>query len=115
MESGGKDESIEPKGAEQPLRRPLRVLIVDDNRDSLLTLSMLCRHEGMEVHMLRRGEEVPAAEIDKWIDDQGKPSREVFLRIVDLILDESRSGADSDSQEPPPPRDAAGSSRHYLD
>jgi len=59
--------------------------------------------------------QVRAAQIDDWIADQGKPSREVFLRIVDLILDESRSGSDSDSQEPPPPRDAAGSSRHYLD
>lgn len=62
--------------------------------------------------------QIPAEQIDKWIADQGKPPREVFLRIVDLILDESRSGADSpengDSQEQPPPRDAAGS-RNYLD
>ena len=59
--------------------------------------------------------QVPVAEIDKWIADQGKPPREIFLRIVDLILDDSSSGSDSDSQEPPAPRDAAGSSRHYLD
>lgn len=59
--------------------------------------------------------QVPAAEIDKWTADQGKPPREVFLRIVDLILDESSSGSGTDSQEPSPPRDAAGSSRHYLD
>jgi hypothetical protein len=59
--------------------------------------------------------QIPAAEIDKWIADEGKPPREVFLRIVDLILDETRSGSDSDPQEPPPPRDAAGSSTRYLD
>jgi hypothetical protein len=59
--------------------------------------------------------QVPAAEIERWIADEAKPPREIFLRIVDLILDESRSGADSDSQEPPTPRDAAGPSRHYLD
>ncbi|HZE59445.1 MAG TPA: hypothetical protein VE085_02730 [Burkholderiales bacterium] len=59
--------------------------------------------------------QIPAVEIDKWIADQGKPPREIFLRIVDLILDETRSGSDSDPQEPPPPRDAAGSSQRYLD
>lgn len=64
---------------------------------------------------LARVLQVPAAEIDKWIADEGKPPRDVFLRIVDLILDESRSGEGPDSEEPPPPRDAAGSSRHYLD
>jgi hypothetical protein len=59
--------------------------------------------------------QVPSTEIDKWIADQGKPPREVFLRIVDLILDESRPGANDEPQEPTPPRDAAGPSRHYLD
>ena len=34
---------------------PLRVLIVDDDRDSLLTLGLLCRERGMEVRMLRVG------------------------------------------------------------
>jgi hypothetical protein len=58
---------------------------------------------------------VPAAEIDKWIADQGKPPREIFLRIVDLILDESGSGSDEGSQDPPPSRDAAGAPRSYFD
>jgi hypothetical protein len=58
--------------------------------------------------------QVPAVQIDKWIADEGKPPRDVFLRIVDLILDESRAGSD-DPQEPPPPREAAGSSERYLD
>ena len=62
--------------------------------------------------------QVPTAEIDRWIADQRKPPREIFLRIVDLILDESRPGASEsseDSLDPQPPQDAAGSSRRYLD
>lgn len=57
--------------------------------------------------------QVPAAEIEKWITDKGKPPREVFLRVVDIILDESGSGGEE--QDPPLPRDAAGSPQRYLD
>jgi len=64
---------------------------------------------------LARVLQVPAAEIDTWIADEAKPSREVFLRVVDIILDESRSGQDGEPQDPTPPREAAGPSRHYLD
>lgn len=59
--------------------------------------------------------QVPGAEIDKWIADQAKPPREIFLRIVDLILDETGPSGDAgDAPEPPPSRDAAGATR-YLD
>jgi hypothetical protein len=58
--------------------------------------------------------QVPAAQIDDWIADRSKPPREVFLRIVDLILDETATAEGSDPQEPPPPREAAGP-RRYLD
>lgn len=57
---------------------------------------------------------VPASEIDKWIAGQSKPPREVFLRIVDIILDETSGGAANESPEPPPGREAAGPSR-YVD
>lgn len=40
---------------------PLRVLIVDDDRDTLLTLGLLCREAGMYVHLLRAGAEVMEA------------------------------------------------------
>ena len=40
---------------------PLRVLIVDDDRDTLLTLGLLCREAGMYVHLLRSGAEVMEA------------------------------------------------------
>ena len=56
---------------------------------------------------------VPAAEIDRWIADQAKPPREIFLRIVDLILDETTAAGEAGDQEPPA-RGAAGASR-YLD
>lgn len=60
--------------------------------------------------------QVPAAEIDKWIADQAKPPREIFLRVVDLILDETRpASGDEESQEPPPARDAAASSERHSD
>ena len=58
--------------------------------------------------------QVSTTELDKWIADRAKPPREVFLRIVDLILDETRQAGDGDAAEPPPSRDAAGPSR-YLD
>lgn len=58
---------------------------------------------------------VPAAEIDKWIADQAKPPREIFLRVVDVILDETAPGDAGESQEPPPSRDAAGPREHYFD
>ena len=52
---------------------------------------------------------VPLAEIDKWIADKARPPREVFLRVVDIVLDESApSGDASDSRDSPPPRDCAG-------
>jgi DNA-binding response OmpR family regulator len=82
MESRGTDEKSERRSAGQPPRRPLRVLIVDDNRDSLLTLGMLCRSEGMDVQMLRRGAGVPAAVAqfvpDVILLDIGLPDRSGF-------------------------------------
>jgi len=57
----------------------LRVLIADDERDSLLTLGMLCRGDGMDVRLVRRGKEVPlaAAEFspDVILLDLGMPDR----------------------------------------
>lgn len=57
--------------------------------------------------------QVSQAQIEVWIADEAKPPRETFLRIVDIILEETASGLDEPA-EPPPGRDAAGPSR-YLD
>jgi DNA-binding response OmpR family regulator len=69
-------------GKASPPKRPLRVLIVDDDRDTLLTLGELLRGEGMEVQLLRRGEGVPAAveqfHPDVVLLDIGLPDRSGF-------------------------------------
>ena len=54
------------------------------------------------------------ADVDRWIADQAKPPRDVFLRVVDLILDETAPSHDPE-HDAPPPRDAAGSGRHLDD
>jgi hypothetical protein len=59
--------------------------------------------------------QVPRADIDRWIADEAKPPREIFLRIVDLILDESRPAGEADDKPEPPARDAAGAPGRYLD
>ena len=85
MQSGAKEDpqkqpAAEPESPPQPRR--LRVLVVDDNRDSLFTLSMLCRDEGMEVAMLRGGEAVPTVveqfKPDVILLDIGLPDRSGF-------------------------------------
>ena len=57
----------------------------------------LCRH----LH-------VPADELQKWIDDKAVPPTAIFLRAVDLIIEETPSPAgDSDPGAPPEPRDCS--------
>jgi|1185.fasta_scaffold01040_3 hypothetical protein len=57
---------------------------------------------------LARVLQVPVAQIENWIADDGKPPREIFLRVVDIILDETSATGTDDTSEPPPGRDAAG-------
>jgi hypothetical protein len=54
---------------------------------------------------------VPASDIDGWIADRARPPREVFLRVVDIVLDEGGAapGA-SEPADPAPPRDCADAS-----
>jgi hypothetical protein len=63
---------------------------------------------------LARMLQVPGAEIDRWIADDAKPPREVFLRVVDIILDETSIGGADEPADPLPDRDAAGPNR-YVD
>jgi hypothetical protein len=66
---------------------------------------------------LARTLRVPMKDLEAWIADEAKPPLNVFLRVVDMIIDEP--GAAASSGEPgdaQPPRDAAGRSRaHYED
>jgi hypothetical protein len=57
---------------------------------------------------LARVLQVPLAQIENWIGDEGKPPRDIFLRVVDIILDETSATGTDDTPEPPPGRDAAG-------
>ena len=62
-----------------PQPRPLRVLIADDERDTLVTLGLLCRDAGMQVRLIKWGEEViPAVREfapDVVLLDLGMPDR----------------------------------------
>ena len=50
-------------GQAEPSRAPrsLRIIVADDDRDTVLTLMMVLRHEGHDVKGFHRGEEVPKA------------------------------------------------------
>jgi hypothetical protein len=61
---------------------------------------------------LARTLQVPVADVDKWILGEKKPPRELFLRVVDLLIEDS-AGADS-AGDPPPARDAAGGAHAVL-
>lgn len=56
----------------------------------------LCRH----LH-------VPEKDLQDWIDDKARPPTGIFLRAVDLILDETPPPAESGPSDPPAPRDCA--------
>lgn len=57
----------------------LRVLVADDERDTVVTLGILLRSEGFEVHLTTRGADVPSAVADFKPDfvllDIGMPDR----------------------------------------
>lgn len=51
---------------------------------------------------------VPAADLQRWIDDRKVPPTGIFLRVVDLIIAETAPPAGStDPDEPSAPRDCA--------
>ena len=49
---------------------------------------------------------VPLIDLEKWIADKDEPPMAVFLKAVDLVLDESSPGG-SEPGDPPAPRDCA--------
>jgi DNA-binding response OmpR family regulator len=63
-------------GSGDGARRPLRILIADDDRDTALTLATILRHEGHEAHIVLRGDEV--VELDRFF----RPD----VLIVDISL-----------------------------
>ena len=61
----------------------------------------LCRHL-----------QVPSSDLQSWIDDKTVPPTSIFLRVVDVILEETPPPPASGSEppDPPAPRDAASGS-----
>jgi len=53
--------------------------------------------------------QVPAADLQKWIEDKAATPRSVFLRAVDVILTESAPSSDPGPGDPPPSRDCSSS------
>lgn len=56
---------------------------------------------------LRRHLRVPAADLQEWIEDRSVPPMAVFLRVVDLIIEETAPPAESNPVDPPTPRDCS--------
>jgi hypothetical protein len=49
----------------------------------------------------------PAADLDKWIAGEAKPPLAIFLRAVDLIIDETTPSGDSSDPGSSEPRDCS--------
>ena len=68
--------------------RPLRVLVADDKRDTVMMLGILLRSEGMVVRLTTRGAEVQAAvgefRPDAVLLDIGMPDRSGLQVALDL-------------------------------
>lgn len=74
--------------------RPLRVLVVDDNRDTLMTLGILLRSEGMEVRLASGGVEAQATASefrpDAMLLDIAMPDRSGLQVALDLVREQGQ-------------------------
>ena len=50
---------------------------------------------------------VPMADLLKWMAGQDTPPTQVFLKAVDLVLEETSPAAGAEPGDPPPPNDCA--------
>jgi hypothetical protein len=58
--------------------------------------------------------QVAESEIDAWLGGVRKPPRELFLRVVDIVIDDSGFSDESGPGDPSPGREASDASRsHY--
>jgi hypothetical protein len=64
---------------------------------------------------LARTLQVPLGEVEKWIADKGKPPREIFLRVVDVIIDDSGISDASAPADAPPAKDCASGASVWLE
>jgi hypothetical protein len=56
---------------------------------------------------LARHLRVPLGELESWMSGKEVPPIGVFLKAVDLVLDETAPPGDTDAGEPPAPQDCA--------
>lgn len=57
---------------------------------------------------LARRLRVPTSNLIEWMNEKSEPPSWVFLRAVDVLLDETPPPAESEPADPPSPRDSAG-------
>jgi two-component system CheB/CheR fusion protein len=71
--------------------RPLRVVIADDNRDTVMLLGILLRSEGIDVRLATKGSEVQAAVAefrpDAVLLDISMPDRSGLQVALELVRD----------------------------
>lgn len=71
--------------------RPLRILVADDNRDTVMMLGILLRSEGINVRLATRGAEVQAAVAefrpDAVLLDITMPDRSGLQIALELVRD----------------------------
>ena len=58
---------------------------------------------------LARHLHVPIGELEKWLAGDDVPPIGVFLKVVDVVLDETGAPRDPDPGDTPPPQDCASS------
>jgi hypothetical protein len=63
---------------------------------------------------LARHLRVPIAELENWMSGSQVPPIGVFLKAVDLVLDETGAPRDTDAGEAPPPQDCGAGSASTL-
>lgn len=64
---------------------------------------------------LARALQVSLAEIERWLSGERKPPRELFLRVVDIIIDDGAAAQGEPGAEPPAPRESAPGSAAFSD
>lgn len=57
---------------------------------------------------------VPIHDLRKWIAEEGKPPSKMFLRVVDLIVDELPPGGSSELNDAPEPRDCSSANQSTM-
>ncbi len=63
---------------------------------------------GGKVSLCRRLR-VPVSELEKWISDKAIPPSGIFLKVVDLLIEETPPPPGSEPPDPPAPHDASSS------